>query len=176
MNAIKYILVFGFLGLLSFKSNQEYETIVWKASQSLSWSDFKCKAPENYRAAAITASGITYRFSTRGLQENLEVDFEITAHFYPHKSWYKPAVCDAAILGHEQLHFDISELYAQKMRESVKNTKFTSNVKVEVKVIYNQILKELDAYQNAYDDETNFSRNREAQLIWNDKIAKALKK
>ena len=51
----------------------------------------------------------------------------------------------------------------------------SSNVKAKVKSIYREILKELDAFQNQYDDKTNFSRNREQQLLWNEKIAEALR-
>lgn len=176
MSVVKYIFGFGFLALMSFHSEQDYETILWNANKRLSWSDFKEKKPLNARAAAITASGITYQFSTSGTSDNIEIDFEISTHFYPNKSWYQPELCDDVILGHEQLHFDISELYARKMRKRLANTKLTKNVKAEVKSIYREILKELDDFQNAYDDETNFSRNLEQQLIWNEKITKALKK
>lgn len=160
---------------MSFHSEQDYETISWNADKLLSWNNFKGKAPQNTRAAAITASGITYQFSTSGTSDNMQVDFEISTHFYPNKSWYQPEICDDVILGHEQLHFDISELYARKMRKRLANTKFTQNVKAEVKSIYRETLKELDDFQNTYDDETNFSRNLEQQLIWNEKMTKALK-
>lgn len=176
MGAVKYIFVFGFLVLMGFHSEQDYETISWNADKGLSWDDFKGKTPQNSRVAAITASGITYQFSTSGTRDNMEIDFEISAHFYPNKSWYQSEICDDVVLGHEQLHFDISELYARKMRKRLGNTKVTKNVKAEVKSIYREIIKDLDDFQNTYDDETNFSRNLEQQLIWNAKIAEALKK
>ena len=61
------------------------------------------------------------------------------------------------------------------MRKLLKETKFTKNVKSEVRAIYRQINKELAEFQNLYDDETNFSRDREKQFLWNKKIAEALK-
>ncbi len=174
MGTVKYIFAFGFFVLMGFHSEQDSETISWNADKRLSWSDFKEKAPQNAGAAATTASGITYQFSTSGTRDNMEIDFEISTHFYPNKSWYQPELCDDVILGHEQLHFDISELYARKMRKRLANTKFTQNVKTEVKSIYREILRELDDFQNTYDDETNFSRNLEQQLIWNEKIPNML--
>ena len=104
----------------------------------------------------------------------VKVDFEIGAFFYPDRSWYRPEVCDSVILGHEQLHFDISELYSRKMKKRFEDTKFTKNVKAEVRKIYGEITVELNDFQNRYDDETNFSRNRGQQLLWNQKIGKAL--
>ena len=177
MGTLKYIFVFGFLVLCSFQPTQDYETISWQADQRLSWSDFQGKVPASARAAATTASGITYRYSASGTQANVVVDFDISTHFYPSKSWYQPQLCDEVILSHEQLHFDISELYARKMRKRLVQETFTrKNVKAKVKSIYRQINQELADFQNQYDEETNFSRDREAQAVWNAKIAEALKK
>ena len=176
MSVLKYSLIFGLLTLMSFHNEQDYETISWNVNAPLTWNDFKGEAPERARAAATTASGITYRFSTNSTQnvDVVEIDFEVSTYFYPNKSWYKPELCDDVILGHEQLHFDISELFARKLRERLKNTRFTKNVKTEIKTIYKDVLEELSDFQDNYDEETNYSRNHEQQLIWNEKIADAL--
>ena len=175
MGIIKYILVFLILGLFSFQSGQDYDTITWKASERLTWDDFKGEIPNNARAAATTASGITYRFSTTGNRDYMKVDFKVDTYFYPNKSWYQPELCDDVILSHEQLHFDISELYARKLTERLNQAKFTrNNIKSKVKVIYRKINEELNDFQNKYDNETNFSRDREQQLIWNENIAQQL--
>lgn len=161
---------------MSFQTVQDYDTISWSADTPLTWNDFQGKAPRNARAAAITASGISYRFSTSGTKDNMEVDFKIDTFFYPSKSWYQPELSDAVILSHEQLHFDISELFARKMKARLAEEKFThSTVKAKVKSIYQEILKELDDFQNQYDRETNFSRDRGQQMLWNKKIAEALR-
>ena len=177
MIVLKYIFSLGLLLFLGFQQPvQDDETISWKADRRLSWDDFQGNIPLNAKASATTASGISYRFSTSGTKDIMEVDFKIDTFFYPAKSWYQLELCDEVILSHEQLHFDISELYARKMQERLAQEKFThSNVKAKVKSIYREILKELDAFQNQYDDKTNFSRNREQQLLWNEKIAEALR-
>ncbi|MFS4494029.1 DUF922 domain-containing protein [Maribacter sp. 2308TA10-17] len=175
MGITNYMLVFLVFGLMSFQPEQDYDTIPWNADRRLTWKDFNGKAPLNARAAATTASGITYRFSTSGTSNSIEVDFKIDTFFYPNKSWYQPELCDEVILSHEQLHFDISELYARKMRKRLAAATFThKNVKAKVKAIYRNINEELSEFQNQYDSETNFSRDREQQAIWNEKIAKML--
>lgn len=163
------------IGLMSFQPGQDYETILWSSDRSLSWDDFRGDVPLNARAAAITASGITYRFSTSGTKDNLQVDFKVDTFFYPTKSWYQPVLCDEVILSHEQLHFDISEHYARKLKRRLNDESFTyGNVKAKVKSIYREINTELNDFQNQYDDETNFSRDREKQQEWIVKIEKAL--
>ena len=165
------MLLFSTLG---FNNSQDYETVAWSSENKLTWKDFKGKAPSNDRAAATTASGISYQFSTLGSNGEIEIDYEVSTFFYPNKSWYQPHLCDSVILSHEQLHFDISELFARKMRNRLATSKFTQNVKAEVKQIYREILEELEDFQNCYDDQTNFSRDLEQQLLWNAKIAEAL--
>lgn len=163
-----------FIGL-SCWGQDAYEAILWHPDHRLSWADFKGSPSSSGRAAAITASGISYQFSTMESDGAFELDYTVSTYFYPNKSWYQPNICDEVILSHEQLHFDISELFARKMRKLLGETKFTKNVKSEVRAIYRQINKELAEFQNLYDDETNFSRDREKQSLWNSKIAEALK-
>ncbi len=176
MGPLKYILVLGIATALNFAGLQEEETIEWTPESKLTWKDFKVKAPSNVRAAATTASGISYEFSTRFEGGEMMVDYSVHTFFYPTKSWYKPKICNDLTLVHEQLHFDISELFARKMGRQMDSTVFTNNVKVEVKKIYKKILNELSDYQNLYDNQTNFSHDKEQQLLWNKKIREALKK
>lgn len=164
-------MVLGFLGF-----GQEIEEgILWDSNLRLTWDNFKGKVPPSSVPAATTASGISYTYSANLLHHEVRLDYQVNAYFYPNESWYKPEVCDENTLSHEQLHFDISELFAQKMRDRLDRTSFSDDVKAEIRKIYQEILQELQDYQDKYDWETNFSRNREKQAEWNQKIAKALR-
>ncbi|CAM4256917.1 DUF922 domain-containing protein [Zobellia nedashkovskayae] len=167
-----FLLCFCMFGTVS---SQEEETITWSADRKLQWSDFKGTYFKTHWAAATTASGVSYSFSSFKKDGQIYLDFVVKSEFIPGKSWYRPEVCDSVILSHEQLHFDISELYARKMRERLSEAQFTMNAKKEVKVIYKTILKELNDFQNKYDRETNFSQDLEKQILWNQQIKTALK-
>ncbi|MDT0608567.1 DUF922 domain-containing protein [Croceitalea rosinachiae] len=172
LKLIATLLLLGYFG-----SAQELEeSVLWSADKRLTWSDFKGPIPPDAVPAATTASGISYKYSANLLHHEVKLDYTVNAYFYPNESWYKPDSCDDLILSHEQLHFDISELFARKMRLILSRTSFTENVKTEIRKIYKEILKELSDFQDKYDWETNFSRNREAQLEWNARIAEALSK
>ncbi len=153
---------------------QEPDAILWNLERKLTWDDFKGRPFKTAWAAAITASGISYSFSSVQEDGRLTLDITINSYFYPEESWYQPKLCDSLILSHEQLHFDIAELFARSMRKRVAETTFTKDVKAEVKEIYKQILRELGTYQKKYDFETNFSRNTQKQLQWNQEIKEAL--
>ena len=163
------------LFLLIVEVSQEKDAIPWQPDRKLSWADFKGTPPGGKRVAATTASGISYSYTTIGSNGRYKLDYKVTTLFYPHQSWYHSELCDSVVLSHEQLHFDISELYARKMRFRLERTSFSENVKQEIRDIYQETLKELADFQDQYDWETNFSRNREAQLEWNARIAEALK-
>ncbi len=150
------------------------ETISWSADRPLQWSDFKGEYFKTQWAAANTVSGIGYEFSTLEKDGRWYLDIKVKCEFFPGKSWYRPALCDSVILRHERLHFDIAELFARKMRRRLAETKFTNDVKAEVKAIYIEILQQLRFYQNKYDRETDFSRDLQQQLLWNRAIAKKL--
>lgn len=162
-----------FLGFFGFAQEIE-EGVPWNSNIRLTWADFKGKVPPAAVPAATTASGISYTYSANLLHHEVHLDYEVNAYFYPNESWYRPALCNENTLSHEQLHFDISELFARKMRDRLDRTSFSDDVKAEIRKIYKEILEELQDYQEQYDWETNFSRNREKQAEWNQKIAKAL--
>ncbi|WP_370476847.1 DUF922 domain-containing protein [Tamlana flava] len=158
---LKVILLF--CGFLFFK--QDEPVLSWSEVHRLSWADFKSKPNDNENAAAITASGITFGFSITQTDKNQVVSFtsEVHAHFYPEQSWYKVEQADDYALGHEQLHFYITELYARKFRERISELRVSNNIRKELKGIHENINKEPSEIQSAYDYETDYSRNYETQ-------------
>lgn len=174
MGTLKYILFFISTFLVAFAFSQEKAVIPWSSERKLVWTDFKGRPFKTAWAAATTASGIAYEFSTSGTSDAPELTINVVTYFYPEKSWYREELCDSIVLGHEQLHFDISELYARKMQKRLAETKFTKNIKSEIGAIFRQINRELGQFQNRYDHETNFSRDLEKQRFWNKMIAEAL--
>lgn len=169
---IAICLLLGFV----LSAQEKEEGIPWQSKQNLNWSDFKGKIPKDAAAAATTASGITYTYSANIWYHEVKVTMDITAFFYPNQSWYRPELVNDRVLQHEQLHFNITELYARKMRLTVERTSFTENVKEEIQKIYKDTLKEMRDLQDRYDWETSFSRNADAQQRWNKRISEALER
>lgn len=160
---------------LSVYGQEEEQGLPWRADWRLTWEDFQGAVPMGASAAATTASGISYSYQAQWEGKGaVEVVFDIQAHFYPSESWYRPEVCDEHILKHEQLHFDIAEIFARKLRQRLEAKTFTKNIKAEVKQIYQKTVRDLSKFQNQYDRETDFSRNRENQLLWNELIGRML--
>lgn len=165
--------------VFSFLLVQKDEPVLsWNESYKLSWSDFKAQPDYNVSAVAITASGITFGFSVTQTDTNQVISFDadVNAHFYPEKSWFKDELADNHLLSHEQLHFDITELYARKFREQITKLKDLSTVKQDLRNINDRINRALARMQNTYDNESDYSRNEEVQAKWQVYIHSELQK
>lgn len=173
MDLVRIFLIGWVVGTASLHA-QEQPAIRWEPGLRLGWSDFRGQPPAGKRIAASTASGISYSYTARGSADGYELEFVVDTFFYPEKSWYHPELCDARVLSHEQLHFDISELFARRLRTRLRQTRFSGRVKAEVRQIFNEVNRELSEFQDRYDRETDFSRNPQAQLAWNSALEKLL--
>jgi hypothetical protein len=151
--------------LIAIAQNNNDELIDWSLSRRLTWNDYKGKPEPESGAAATTTSylGIEYDF------KNNTVTYKIVCRFSKNKSWglYKTD----HILGHEQGHFDISEIFARKLNKETGEYKFNKTTyQRDLQKIYNNIMDEKEKFQTRYDNETDFSRDKEKQAEWLKKI------
>ncbi|MGB6268699.1 MAG: hypothetical protein WBF67_06760, partial [Olleya sp.] len=130
----------------------------------------------NTDAVAVTASGITFSYSIKQ-RDKVVVGFKtlVKAFFYPEHSWCKSEEVDTHVLGHEQLHFDITELHARLFRQRIAKLKPHDDLALTLKELHNTIESELATMQQTYDAESNFSIDVEGQKKWQDSIAIRLK-
>ncbi|WP_405292775.1 DUF922 domain-containing protein [Algibacter sp. Ld11] len=164
--------------LFCFISFQTIEPVIsWQDDYKLSWLDFKGEPKQNSVAVAETASGIRFGFSFKELNSNI-VSFttEVHAYFSTEKSWFHKEKASDYILEHEQLHFDLTELFARKFRKEITELKVSNQIKAELKALYKQHVTELGIMQRRYDEETDHSKNRDMQLKWQSYVKVELNK
>lgn len=142
-------------------------SILWSETSRLEWSDFKGNPDLFIDAVALTASGLSSDLSAKTTKTKL-IEFEVIveARFYPDQSWYKKEFANSLVLAHEQLHFDITELHARKLRQRIDHAELTINIKKEISKLSEIVNKELKVMQKQYDRETSYSRNIETQIRW----------
>lgn len=152
----------------------------WSASRKLTWDDFKAKKdPNRY---GLNDAMTIYKLEI--LPETVLVDEEdriqghekmdIVTYFFKKKSWTVKRK-DMRLLVHEQLHFDIAELFARKMRkEFYKLKKNKVDTFSAYQSVYTTLWKSCRMYQKQYDDETKHSRDLVRNEKWVEKIYKEL--
>jgi len=164
-----------FILLLLFKGDTK--EFSWNEDYMLTWEDFKGEPDYQSEAVAVTASGITFGFSIKESDTKVyDLTTEVEAHFYPEHSWYKKERANAHILGHEQLHFNITELHVRRFRKQIKQLALDKTLKSKLKALHEKINTELASMQNDYDYQTNSSIDKAQQILWQKKIDDALLK
>ncbi len=165
-----YCFFVSFQTIAQVQSNQD--TIYWSPCYKLKWEDFKVTLDSSSEFDAISSITIDYDITQQALGKISGL--KIFCFFNKAKSQTKSN--DSALLIHEQIHFNIAELFTRKLRkefeENFKN-KNTLSLK-EAESIYLEIKKGYDEMNIQYDKETDYSKNTIAQKKWNQKIAKEL--
>lgn len=170
-------IIIAILFLLHFSnsfSQEKEEKIKWKEDRPLTWDDFKAIPDETNSYSANTNSGISYAWNYSTASGKPVLEFEVFSNFYPERSWVKDIEDEDYLLAHEQLHFDISELHARKLRKALDEYEIGRNIRQDLKRIYNTIDAERSAMQNKFDKETSHSENWEAEMRWREFVANEL--
>ena len=146
------------------------DTIIWKQDSLLKIEDFKFKGNKGPVIEGLACTGVLLYPK----EKNAMLDFYVEAIFIKSKSYMKEN--SAYTLKHEQLHFDITELYARKLRQKLLQTDFkkVSNIVAVIQGDYNRINQELEREQEKYDDDTQHGMNPAKQQVWEDDIKKQL--
>lgn len=184
------------LGAISCKAQSRPVTVAaasaethlcWQEGQRLMWGDFR--SPRCYGEVcayssfvdAVTAADVPVIgfVDAQGLD-----DYRVSCVFVRDSSWANPRVVTpndrAHALAHEQVHFDLAELTARKIRRCIAQHRaagddlFGPVVTTDIQCTLN----ELDALNALYDDDVNLRRpavEAPAQRRWELRVARELR-
>lgn len=157
-----------------FQQTPEGLVINWHEDTRLNWSDFRAlRKPGKGFAVASSACGFGYEGMIRGD----EVLVNVYVRFYCDESWRHQGYMLPEVLQHEQLHFDICELYGRIFYKHVLFLRESGSLNERtLKKTLNNLIAEYDRMQDRYDRETGHSTNLLKQKEWNEKIRIALRK
>ena len=151
------------------KNVKQYEQkFPWSPDRKLTWDDYKGKPfpgqDDNVAARTTCRFGIS-------IDTVNTVTVDVTSEFICQQSNVRPEQRKPALLAHEQLHFDLCEVYARMVRKELAQAQLTpANVKAisgAAFLRYYQLYKER---QIIYDQETNHGLNIDAQAQWDKKV------
>jgi len=141
------------------------DTIIWQKDSLLTREDFKGRVTKQWAGCCATF------LLVEPIENNGNILFSVQAVFVKSKS--NIIQTSDYVLKHEQLHFDICELYARKLRKMLKETDFTKvkNIQQKIQTMYDKVNAEYGKYQQKYDEDTNHGENPAKQKVWSDDIA-----
>jgi hypothetical protein len=137
----------------------------------LDWAFFKNDRPPNAEHQAYTWSNLMYSYRPTKMEgEKIEFQFDVSLKMDTAKSYFdinRRMMRDTKLLKHEQGHADIAFIYYIKLKQAfAKSTYSKTNYKAEIRSIFDNIFAQMRAEQTKYDDETNHSKEAEAQRKW----------
>lgn len=177
VQSISFLFTFLIAGILQAQAQtpDEQSRLFWEEGIQLKWDDFQAKPQKNGEVAALSSIAIPYGIQ---LNNDGELHLSLRVCFEKNNSWSKKVYQDERLLSHEQLHFDIAELHRRKLVKRLKDITLQGNdISGSVEEIIQKYWStEYRKMQDRYDEETNFSKNVDAQVKWEKKIKRLLKK
>ncbi|MDN5217212.1 DUF922 domain-containing protein [Fulvivirgaceae bacterium BMA12] len=142
----------------------------WQKFDPLDWEDFKGAKPDEYQGDA----GSVVKIKAIPFIVKKKIQYKVYALFNRKKSWAQKR--SSKLLKHEQLHFDIAELYARKIRKKIA---WLSNAGEDDLKVYNReietLMQESNDFDRLYDAKTLHGALLRQQLVWEEKVSRSLR-
>jgi len=147
---------------------QEHDSasvIAWTKLRKLQWRDFAMKTPPRSSDDSLSWVG----FDASWTCDSARFLFQVRTTFDPSQSWVKPGSQNDALLGHEQTHFDLTELAARRLRQQLAKLDDPCRSFMMMREIDRAIAAERQVWekeQTLYDRETAYGTNAARQRFW----------
>lgn len=165
-----FLVIFTFLSINLYSQTKADSIVYWNKNTRLKWNDFKGKTPES---VGYESASSFIEIHAKGIWKHHIPHYKVTVLFIKSKSWAKDT--SGPLLDHEQLHFDIGELYAREIRKSLMELKKQGDT---VMKDYSQVLhayyRGCKKYNILYDNETDHGIYNREQKEWENLVAKEL--
>ncbi len=143
------------------------DILYWSEDYKLQWNDFQGEPRYDHETiSAITSSGIVHY---KGCKDG-KIIYKVQSYFERSESWVKDEALTSHHLAHEQIHFDITELYARKLRKVLSEREFLCGQEAEFEEFVTKFLSNWQMTQTNYDCSTRHSVDKKKQKHWFYKI------
>lgn len=150
--------------------------VYYQSNRPLTWQDFQ-GAPSvftRWAAQVFTSFG----FEARSTVKNRTLELHVKTKVWIDKtiSWVRPDSKNDYVLDHEQLHFDVTRLTAERFRRKLQTMTFSvEDFSSEIQYQYIEYYRLHSQLQQQYDDETNHGINQGMQASWAKKVRDELR-
>lgn len=147
------------------------DTVFYAPERPLVLEDFTGKPTKGNDYAASIFPGFSYKGSSEIVDGLLEVKLQMKVYVLKEYSWVREEGRTAYTLNHEQRHFDLAKIVAERFKKKV--TSGTYPVEDYAGLIayqYIEYFREMTKLQQQYDDETSHGLDQISQERWNQRI------
>ncbi|MFD0750526.1 hypothetical protein ACFQZS_10255 [Mucilaginibacter calamicampi] len=153
---------------------QDEHKLFWHKDSLLKWSDFKGPTDASSKFHASTFCEIFSKYNWTVKNNKYIFIFTTGSYLNTSRSWSVKEKQTPELLRHEQLHFNIAELFARRYLQLLNKAVYTSTFKTTIDRINQDNLHTLKVMQDLYDEQTYHSEDKYMQAKWEAYIAKLL--
>lgn len=142
------------------------DTLYFK-QRKLTIDDFtlKEKAPSKFAAAIFSSMG--YHSTMKMSNDTVYLDFAVKVYQVKGMSWILEEAKTKFVIDHEQTHFNITQLIAEKFKKRLQEEALPPNdFDSRIQFLYLDYYRMINKLQTQYDDETAHGLNKMAQVKW----------
>ncbi len=147
------------------------DTVFYSPGRPLTWADFQAPVPVTTRYAAQVFPTIAYEGRGRLVDGELVVTLKIKTYNAKSSSWAMTAAQNPYTLNHEQRHFDVARIAAERFKQRIHPDSLTiEDYNSQIQYQFIEAFRVMGQLQEQYDGDTNHGLNRDAQERWNQRI------
>jgi hypothetical protein len=155
--------------------NPDRDTVFYATNRPLIWDDFRDR-PRVGRFAASVFPSFAYEGSSQVVNGTVHVNIKLKVYVLKNSSWVRDNARDDYGLNHEQKHFEIVKIVAERFKQKLHPDSLTvEDHNSEIHWKYIESFREMNRLQEQYDGETNHGLDRISQERWNQRIDAELK-
>jgi hypothetical protein len=162
------------INFTDYEESPEGDSIYYSAKRPLKWDDFQSKiAASRYDAEVFPTIGYDEHTEVNGGIINVTLAIKVVLP--KSAAWARDGSRNDYTLNHEQRHFDIVKIVAERLKQKINSEHLTiANYEGIINFEYLEAYREMTRLQKQYDDETRHGSDRSAQQQWNERIDKEL--
>jgi len=157
-----------------FNLNNDPDTVFYATNRPLTWQDFRAQ-PQPGRFAAAVLPGFAFTGDKEVRNGIIYLTLTIKVYMVKEGSWVRADARNAYGLNHEQRHFDLVKIVAERFKQKLSEHKLTvEDYNNTLSAQYFETLREITKVQKQYDEESGHGINEAAQERWNNRITEEL--
>ncbi|MBD1396403.1 hypothetical protein H9Q13_04440 [Pontibacter sp. JH31] len=154
----------------------DQDTVFYTLRRPLNWRDFKAPPSKTSRFAATVFPSFAYAGESKVEDGIIHLNLTMKVYILKSSSWVKEDFKDAYGLNHEQRHFDIVKLVAERFKQKIKPEMLSvEDYNSIIQYQFIESYREMNRLQDQYDTETRHGLDKAAQERWNQQLDKELK-
>jgi len=158
-----------------FTQNTDPDTLFYNPKNPLAWSDFRAE-PRGGRFAAAVFPSFAYEGESKTINGVVHLTITVKVFVVRDASWVRAGRDDHG-LNHEQRHFDIVKIIAERFKQKIKPSALTvEDYNSIIQYEFLESWREMTRLQEQYDSETGHGTNHASQEAWNQRIDEDLRK